>query len=1186
MLREPIASQIEPLSRWRLPINFHPEQLTGTIDAFTTELYASLEQDPRHGAAARALSTHQLRLLQQAQKNHLQYLLSPHLDPKQWQEAAHHMGREQYRHHVLPDWPSKIYQSYACHLVWHLDTLHLSAEERWQLLSLMIGRLLHDLSMQTAAYSQEQESAHRLRELPFQLDRLLLLVTSIDMLYPCLAEFLLKTVAIDGLWLGTPSQDGTIHHAFVCGDGVTEYLAGNVIHLRENLHSPLLRSWKTGEPEYTNNWADPDDPGLTAFWRERGLRFGWRSSCAVPVTGSAGQRDILVLYSKRINFFAQPEMRQLVAHLHALLSIALERLRLMESLQQKQQTLSLYKTAMDASANGILIADATVSDLPILYVNPAFERITGYTQEESLGKNCRFLQGTDTAQPQLDVLREALRKGEPCAVEVKNYRKNGSMFWNSLTIAPVRDDAGSIAHFIGIQNDITNLKTALARDARTNALYRALMGTAELVVRAQNERELLDDLCHLLVESALFPYVWIGKPNASGDIEVLSLFSTIQSTEYWYRPNVHTDDENRILTVRAWRRSQLQYTNDRLTDPEYPVIQNFYREHGLHATAVVPLYRDGELWALLTLLSHEANIFNTELLELLEQIGRLVGHGLDSLDLRQILDEERQHQAWLARHDSLTDILNRRGLMERLEESVARTRRHKSLLAVAAMDLDGFKVVNDLHGHPAGDLVLRTIAERLQSSLRQTDAVGRMGGDEFVLILEDLEQEEDLAIMLARVQAAVESPIQLSNGRTTAVRTSIGVTIFPQDDAPPEQLLRHADRALYSLKEDKEEPEQRWMLFQAQADERKSFRQKAILALFRAGSIRVHYQPVINLQTGKVAGVEALARLADKDNNLLMPGEFLPQLSASDLTTLTHRVLAQSIQDLQLIDKIGFCLNVGINLEPSTLADPKAIDDLSRQIESSGLGPSRIVLELLERADTLSVAGTKQALRDLKASGARIALDDVGSAYSSLLRVKELPVDVIKLDRSFVTGLEQHPRQLRFLMNLVHMVQSLGLDLVVEGVESNATSDALAAFGARFAQGYCIGRPMDLAGLLQWLKQHKPVPWTKPTSLLGAVALQLSGLDAVARILPQRPAYLNYMPDCDADKDCLIGTQMNALGAPASRMAEAHRAWHATLASACRQSGGIVTPADFETARIAYEEELFQAVLDAPPSQE
>lgn len=1185
VLREPMASQIESLERWSLPIAFNPESLIGAIDAFTTEFYASLEQDPRHGAAVRALSADQLRILQQAQKKHLQYLLSLHLDPKQWQEAAHRMGREQYRHHILSDWPSKIYQSYARHLASHLDTLQLSAEERSQLLSLLIGRLLHDLSMQTAAYSEARESAHRLRELSAKLDQLLLSVTSIDTLYPRLAEFLLKTVAIDGLWLGTPSHDGTIHNAFAYGDGVTEYLTGNVIHLRENLHSPLLRSWKTGEPEYTNNWADPDEPGPTAFWRERGLRFGWRSSCAIPVTGTREQREILVLYSKQINFFAPQEIRQLVAHLHALLGIALERLRLMKSLQQKQQTLSLYKTAMDASANGILIADATTSDLPIQYVNPAFERITGYTQEESVGKNCRFLQGTDTAQPQLDVLREALRKGEACALEIKNYRKNGSMFWNSLTIAPVRDDAGSIAHFIGIQNDITNLKTALARDARTNALYRALMGAAELVVRAQNERELLDDLCHLLVESGLFPHVWIGKPNASGDIEVLSIFSRIQSTKYWYRPNVHTDDENRILTVRAWRHSQLQYTNDRLTDPEYPVIQNFYREHGLHATAVLPLYRDGELWALLTLLSHEANIFNTELLELLERIGRLVGHGLDSLDLRQILDEERQHQAWLARHDPLTDILNRRGLMERLEESVARTRRHKSLLAVAVMDLDGFKVVNDLHGHPAGDLLLRTIAERLQSTLRQTDAVGRMGGDEFVLILEDLEQEEDLAIMLARVLAAVESPIHLSNGRTTAVRTSTGVTIFPQDDALPEQLLRHADRALYTLKEDKEEPEQRWMLYQAQADERKFLRQKTILALFRAGNIRVYYQPVINLQTGRVSGVEALARLVDQDNNLLLPAEFLPQLSASDLTTLTHRVLAQSIQDLQLVGKTGFCLNVGINLEPSTLADPKAIDDLRRQIESSGLGPSRIILELLERADTLSVVGTQQALRDLKSGGARIALDDVGSAYSSLLRVKELPVDVIKLDRSFVVGLEQHPNQLRFLMNLVHMVQSLGLDLVVEGVESSATSDALAAFGARYAQGYCIGRPMDLPGLLQWLKQHKPMPWTKPASLLGAVALQLSGLDAVARILPQRPAYLNYMPDCDADKDCLIGTQMNALGAPASRMAEAHRAWHAALAAICIRSGGTIRPADFEAVRAAYEEELFQAVLDAHPQQ-
>ncbi len=1037
-------------------------------------------------------------------------------------------------------------------------------------------------SMATSPKSAVPET---LPELPTQLDHLLLTVPSISALYPSLAEFLLESVAVDGVWLGAPNEQGTVQYHFSAGEGVEEFLAGGTVHV-DNSDSPLTRAWNTGVPQFAVDWTDDEGFLPSPFWRERGLRFGWRSSCIVPVDGPAGQRDILILYSRRPHFFAQEPIHQLVMHLHELLGLALDRLRLMDTLEQNQQTLALYKTAMDSSPNGILISDAMTKGKPIRYANSAFERITGYSAAEIIGTDGGFLQGADLAQPQLEILRHALRHGKPCDVELKNYRKDGSMFWNSLSVAPVRNDAGGVTHFIGIQNDITNLKTAIDENARANALYRALMSAAELVIRAQSEREMLDDLCRVLVESELFPHVWIGRPDSSGEIEVLSIFSTINSDEYWYRPNVHTDDEDRILTVRAWRHSKLQYTNDRLSDPAYPAIQEFYRKHKLRGTAVVPLYRDGELWALLTLLSREADIFGPELLELLERIGRLVGHGLDSLDLRQILDEERQHQSWLARHDPLTDVLNRRGVLERLEEAVSRTRRHDKLLAVAVMDLDGFKAVNDMHGHPAGDVLLRAIAERLQSTLRQSDAVGRLGGDEFVLILEDLDHEEDLAITLSRIQAAVENPVHLSNGRTTAVRASIGITLFPQDDSGPERLLRHADRALYALKETKEDAGQRWMVFQPQADEQKYVRRKTLLSLFRAGNLRVHYQPMVDLQTGAVIGVEALARLMDNDHALLPPAEFIPQLNAADLVTLTHQVLAQSIDDLYRTQKAGFPLSAGINLEPTTLADPKAVADLCHQIEDSGLAPGRIILELLERADTLSLAGSKQALRDLKSSGARIALDDVGSAYSSLLRVKELPADIIKLDRSFLIGLEQHPKELRFLMNLVFLAQALGLELVAEGIESNVSRDALAALGVRHGQGYSIAMPMSIDELLPWLQHHKPVAWIEPTTILGAVALQLCGLDATARILPQRPTYLQYMQQCDADKECEIGRHMNRLGPVGSRATAAHRAWHASLASLSSRSGGIVGPVDFQSARLVYEEELFQAVLDAQRSVE
>ena len=346
-----------------LPATFQPAQMAGAVDAFIHEFYSSLDRNPRYAAVIRALSSEQYRHLRQAQTKHLQDLLNPNLDEEKWRQSAQRIGQEHFQNHIPPDWISETYRVYAQHLIAHAETLPISKEERWSICSHFTSRLFRDLSMQMAAYAQELQSSHHLQQLPTQLDRLLLTVPSIEALYPRLGDFLLKTVGIDGVWLGSPTEDGAVHCHFVAGNRVAEYLQGDVIYLHDNPKSPLFRSWETGKPEFIDDWTNPEQLTMVPYWRERGLHFGWRSSCAIPVTGTAGQRDILILYSKQINFFAKKELRQLAAHLHAMLGIALERLRFMQSLEQKQQTLLLYKTAMDASANGIVISNSFASPL-------------------------------------------------------------------------------------------------------------------------------------------------------------------------------------------------------------------------------------------------------------------------------------------------------------------------------------------------------------------------------------------------------------------------------------------------------------------------------------------------------------------------------------------------------------------------------------------------------------------------------------------------------------------------------------------------------------------------------------------------------------------------------------------------------------------------------------------------------
>jgi PAS domain S-box-containing protein len=313
-------------------------------------------------------------------------------------------------------------------------------------------------------------------DLPQQLDRLLLTSPSISEFYSRLGEFLLQTVAVDGVWLGSPDDQEKVHCHFLAGEGVARFLEAETIWIDDNADSPLARAWRTGIPQFVSDWTDQRNHLPGAFWRERGLRFGWRSSCAIPISGDAGKRDVLILYSRHPKFFCRDYIRRIVLQLHSQLGFALERLRLLEAIIKDQQTLALYKTAMDASVNGILIAEAG-DDLPIRYVNPAFERMTGYCAEEILGINCRILQGADTSQPQLEIIHQAVRQGKSCTVELRNYRKDGTMFWNSLSIAPVLNNAGTPTHFVGIQKDVTEIRTILSESVHSNALYRALMST-------------------------------------------------------------------------------------------------------------------------------------------------------------------------------------------------------------------------------------------------------------------------------------------------------------------------------------------------------------------------------------------------------------------------------------------------------------------------------------------------------------------------------------------------------------------------------------------------------------------------------------------------------------------------------------------------------------------------------------
>ncbi|OFC61620.1 hypothetical protein BAE30_04370 [Acidithiobacillus caldus] len=508
---------------------------------------------------------------------------------------------------------------------------------------------------------------------------------------------------------------------------------------------------------------------------------------------------------------------------------------------------------------------------------------------------------------------------------------------------------------------------------------------------------------------------------------------------------------------------------------------------------------------------------------------------------RKAAEARVQH---MALYDELTGLPNRRFLGIRIEEDMARATRHNRLLAVCMLDLDNFKPINDTYGHEAGDEVLVVIGKRLSEILRRSDFIARLGGDEFVLLVEDLADVDDLTQTLVKVDDAIATPIQLSNGTTIKVGVSMGVILYPLgNEETGDQLLRGADQALYESKAHKADRAHSWTLF---GQEQQAARMPA-QRLLDAGALEVWYQPILDNRAPGVVGVEALARLRDEDGKLWSPAEFLPQLQEKDLFELSRQVLQRALIDLSALDALGLALWVSVNVDPRSFSED-CVTCLREMIAQGAVDPSRITLEILEGSDFLEQQAALEYLLALKAQGVRLALDDVGRAYASLLRMKDLPIDEIKLDQGFVRTLEERPQDLHFVKSIRDLAEGMGINLVVEGVETGDILDAVTVLGVNFLQGFGVARPMPLTQLQDFLACRPSVHRWHPASLLGLYAAQLVDYSALKKAIRQNPHLVDYKTLADAS-NCPIHDALHRLGlddgGPLDRL---HQEYHRAMA--------------------------------------
>lgn len=681
-------------------------------------------------------------------------------------------------------------------------------------------------------------------------------------------------------------------------------------------------------------------------------------------------------------------------------------------INRQAEELELRERAIRATRNGIIISDARLPDCPIIFANPAFEELTGYSAEEVLGQNCRFLQGDEHDQPGLAELRAALREARGVDVVVRNYRKDGSAFWNELRLAPILSESGELTHFIGVQTDVTGRIETQDALASQRTFLRSVIDNDPNLIFIKDEagcfrmaNQALADLYGTTVDNL------IGKGDADFNA-----------------------DPAEVEVFRRADRVLLDTLTEHFT-PEEKITDPAGRVRWLQ-TVKRPIY------------SPDAGTYH------------ILGIATDITE-RKMFEERLAYQAF---HDPLTGLPNRALFLDRLDHALVSSKRTQQPVAVLFLDLDNFKVINDSLGHRAGDALLLVVAERLRQTLRAGDTIARFGGDEFTLLLENLGEESEILAVAERVANALRERVTLE-GHEVVPSGSIGVAISCGQYDFAGDVLRDADTAMYRAKT---AGKSGFVVFDPSMNQEAMERLDLEVALRRAiesEELRVLYQPILELNSGRLCGLEALVRWEHPRYGCVLPEKFIAIAEETGLIIPLGRwVLTEVCRQIHtwehgLPDHEGFP-PVSINLSARQLHYPGLSTDIRNTLAAFDVAPSRLKVEITESMLLDDSGRATSALCELKALGIFIAVDDFGIGYSSLSYLKELPIDALKIDRTFVSRLGQPAGDDAIIQAIIALAKSLHLQVTSEGIETPDQLAFLQRLKCDHGQGFLFAQPL------------------------------------------------------------------------------------------------------------------------------
>ncbi|BAU47175.1 hypothetical protein SVA_0596 [Sulfurifustis variabilis] len=703
------------------------------------------------------------------------------------------------------------------------------------------------------------------------------------------------------------------------------------------------------------------------------------------------------------------------------------------------------------------------------YVSAAAAEVTGYTPEEHY-RDPDLLRRMVHPDDRVILERAILRRAFDEPLQLRWIRKDGTVIWTEHSVSPLHDESGRLLAVEGIARDITERRRT-EEELRLLQRISAAVGEAEDVDSAL--AVVLRDACRATgwaMGQAWLPYGEGGALKCSpawyAGVDGLEAFRA--ASEVWTVPA-----DSPGMLARAWRSRAPVWVSDVSLDAGFGRRAEAMRA-GLRAAMAVPVLAGTDLQAVIEFYLREArpedHHFARTVSGVAAQLGALI---------RRKRSEERL--LYLAHHDVLTGLPNRALFNDRLRQAMVEAHRHERLVGVAFIDIDRFKTINDSLGHETGDRLLEAVAGRIQGCVREGDTVSRISGDEFALVLADMAHVDDAARVARNILDSFSRPFHVE-GHDLYVSASVGITIYPFDDRDVEGLLRNADVAMYRAKELGRNTYQFYAAeMTARARERLALEGALRRALERE-EFTLRYQPIVDLRGGRVVGVEALLRWRHPERGMVMPEQFVSIAEETGLIVpLGEWVLRTACAQCREWEAAGLPpLRLGVNISARQFQRPDLADTVARILEETGMPPKRLELELTETLLMQSLEATIAAMQRLSAMGVQLSIDDFGTGYSSLAYLKRLPIDRLKIDRSFVQDIPGDPDDAAIASAIIAIAHKLDLTVVAEGVESGAQLAFLRSHGCDVMQGYYFSEPIEPAEFAHLLATGLPALRPRP----------------------------------------------------------------------------------------------------------